>query len=68
MGSMTIEVKGMTCEHCQAAVEGALAGIAGVNSAKVDLAGGTADVAFDETAAGEEDFKKAIEEAGFEVG
>jgi copper chaperone len=65
---MTIQVKGMSCEHCQAAVEGALGGVAGVSSAKVDLSAGTAEVAFDEAAAGVKDFEKAVEEAGFEVG
>ena len=68
MGNMTIQVKGMSCEHCQAAVEGALGGVAGVNSARVDLAAGTAEVAFDEAAAGVKDFEKAVEEVGFEVG
>ena len=68
MGNMTIQVKGMSCEHCQAAVEGALGGVAGVNSARVDLAAGTAEVVFDEAAAGVKDFEKAVEEAGFEVG
>jgi len=39
METVTIQVKGMTCEHCQAVVEDALGGLTGVASAKVDLAG-----------------------------
>ena len=57
----------MSCEHCQAAVEGALGGIDGVASAKVDLAGGTAAVDYDEARASVKDFEAAVEEAGFEV-
>ena len=67
METVIIQVKGMSCEHCQAAVEGALGGVAGVASAKVDLAGGTAEVVFGEAAAGEKDLRLAVEEAGFEA-
>ena len=68
MSNVIINVKGMSCEHCQAAVEGALGGIDGVASAKVDLAGGTAEVDYDEARASVKDFEAAVEEAGFEVG
>ena len=68
MKSMTLQVKGMTCEHCQAAVEKALGGLSGVSSARVDLAAGTAVVEYDEGAVADKDFAEAIDEAGFEVG
>jgi copper chaperone len=67
MSNVMIKVKGMTCEHCQAAVEGALGGIEGVAASKVDLAGGTANVDYDEALASVKDFEAAVEEAGFEV-
>lgn len=41
---MTLEIAGMSCAHCQARVEKALASVAGVDSVKVDLANGTATV------------------------
>lgn len=42
--TMTLEIAGMSCAHCQARVEKALAAVAGVDSVKVDLAKGTATV------------------------
>lgn len=68
MSNVIIKVKGISCEHCQAAVEGALGGIDGVTSAKVNLEGGTADVDYNEARASVKDFEKAVDEAGFEVG
>ena len=68
MESVTILVKGMTCEHCQAAVKGAIGGVAGVSAAEVDLEGGKAEVSFDGAVAKVADLEKAVVEAGFEVG
>lgn len=39
-----LKIEGMTCHHCQAAVKKALEKVAGVRSAEVDLAHGTAKV------------------------
>lgn len=39
-----LNVKGMSCNHCAAAVQGALEKVEGVSAAVVDLAGGTATV------------------------
>ena len=39
-----IEIKGMTCGHCVAAVKKALEGVPGVERADVDLAAGRATV------------------------
>lgn len=41
----TLNISGMTCEHCQHAVKGALESVEGVRSADVDLATSTAQVA-----------------------
>ncbi len=68
MGNVTILVKGMSCEGCQAAVEKAIGNLEGVVSAQVDLQGGSAMVDFDEAVVGVGQFKKAVEEAGFDVG
>ena len=40
----TLEVKGMSCTHCAAAVKNALEKVPGVERATVDLASGTAEV------------------------
>ncbi len=68
MKNITVKVDGMTCGGCQAAVEKAIASLAGVASAKVSLEAGAAEVDFDETALGPEEIGKAVEEAGFTVG
>lgn len=60
-----IEINGMSCGHCQATVEKALNGIAGVE-AKVELAKKRAIVKLQQ---GVEDsvLSEAVTEAGFEV-
>jgi Cu+-exporting ATPase len=61
-----IEVNGMTCAHCQGAVEKALNGLEGV-SAKVDLNKKQAIVSLSQEVS-DEALRKAITEAGYEVG
>lgn len=63
----TIEVKGMSCQHCVMSVTKALAATPGVKDVAVDLKAGKAS--FNE--AGPVDvaaLKKAIADAGFEPG
>ena len=63
----TIKVDGMTCQHCVAAVTKALESIDGIASVRVDLDAGTA--AYDESASVDiEVIRKAIEDAGYEIG
>ncbi len=42
--NIELKVSGMSCNHCQAAVDKALKSIQGVTSANVNLANGTASV------------------------
>ncbi len=42
--NIELNVSGMTCGHCKAAVESALKSVAGVTAAEVDLAGGKAKI------------------------
>jgi len=42
--TIDLRVKGMSCNHCVAAVKGALERVPGVERARVDLANGTATV------------------------
>jgi len=60
-----LEVKGMSCGHCQARVKKALEGVQGVGSAEVDLSTGLARVKgtdLDPAA-----LTKAVEEAGYQA-
>jgi copper chaperone len=59
-------VKGMTCEHCVAAVGSEIGRIDGVTGVDVDLAGGTVTVT---SAAPLDDaqVRDAVDEAGYEV-
>ena len=63
----TLNVEGMSCAHCKAAVEGELKALPGIEKANADLALGTVEIRYDESKVGTEDLKSAIEEAGYRV-
>jgi copper chaperone len=63
----TLNVEGMSCAHCKAAVEGELKALPGIEKANADLALGTVEVRYDVSKVGTEDLKSAIEEAGYRV-
>ncbi|PNZ75795.1 copper chaperone CopZ [Mammaliicoccus stepanovicii] len=67
MMEKTIQVEGMTCEHCKSAVEGALNKLNGVNQATVDLEQGNVTVTFDENNIEIEQMNEAIEDQGYDV-
>lgn len=62
----TLTIKGMMCAHCQKHVHDALAKMDGVTDVTVDLEGGKADVKASREIP-QEDFRKVIEEAGYEL-
>ena len=63
----TMKVKGMSCQHCVMSVTKALSQLDGVKNVQVDLAKG--EVRFDNTKSiGSDSIKKAITDAGYEVG
>ena len=64
--SVTLDVKGMSCEHCVANVTKVLKGLAGVTSVDVSLENNSAKVEHDGSVAFEV-MANAIEEAGFEA-
>ena len=64
---LIFQVGGMTCASCVSRVERALGKVAGVLSANVNLASGTATVEFIPGAAVAGDFHTAVEAAGFTV-
>ena len=62
-----VKVNGMSCEHCVMHVTKALEGLPGVKSVKVNLQAG--DVTFKKAdTASLDEVRKAIEEAGYQVG
>lgn len=61
-----ISVPGISCGHCKRAIEGALADVAGVAAAEVDVESRTVAVAADDAAALAAAVA-AIEDAGYDV-
>ncbi len=62
----TIDVKGMSCGHCKAAVEEAMKNVPGVADVRVDLEGGKAT--FEDKGVDIAALKAAIDKVGFEPG
>lgn len=60
----TLQIKGMTCDHCVRAVTKALQGVAGVEKVSVDLGAGSARV---DGAADPASLVRAVEKQGYEV-
>jgi copper chaperone len=67
MVTITLQVEGMTCDHCKQTVEGTLKKVPGVQEARVDLEKKTATVRYDETKTNETALKKVVEEQGYDV-
>ncbi len=63
----TLEIGGMHCASCVAAVEKALSGVPGVERASVNLATEKATVEYDGSRELDDEFRRAVENAGFEV-
>ena len=64
--TITLSVKGMMCQHCQARVKKALEAVPGVEQAAVDLKGASAQVTCEETVKADT-LAKAVTEAGYEA-
>jgi copper chaperone len=67
MTTMTISVPEIPCEHCKHSIEGALAPLPGVASARVDVEARTVTVQVDETVTDRGRLVAAIEDQGYEV-
>jgi len=65
VANIKLRVAGMTCGHCQAKVQKALTGTAGVYSAVVDLKAGEAEVDFEDDAVTTEQLVTAVQRAGY---
>ncbi|PIC86437.1 copper resistance protein CopZ [Sporosarcina sp. P20a] len=67
MTTTTLNVKGMTCNHCVQAVEGALTELSGVERALVDLKAENVVVQFDDSVVTVDKMTEAIEDQGYDV-
>lgn len=67
METKVLQVRGMSCDHCVHAVRSALQSLAGVQDVQVDLQKGEVTVTFDRAKVGESDFRRAIDDAGYEL-
>ncbi|WP_411344830.1 copper ion binding protein [Paenibacillus sp. WLX1005] len=65
MAQVTLEVEGMSCQHCVKAVEGALAEIGATG--KVNLEGKSVDIEYDENQVDVVKLTEAIEDQGYDV-
>ena len=64
---VVLNVEGMSCGHCQAAVEKAVKGLIGVSEVKVDLAGKKVEIDYEPGKVTEEELKNVIEDQGYDV-
>ncbi|MCX9085531.1 MAG: heavy metal translocating P-type ATPase [Candidatus Methanoperedens sp.] len=64
----TIGIIGMTCMHCHKRVTDAISKLKGVKSVEVSLENKSATIEFDEVATNLDAIKKAVIDAGYEVG
>ncbi|MBF7024977.1 copper chaperone CopZ [Staphylococcus kloosii] len=67
MATKTIQVEGMSCEHCKSAVSGALNNLDGVSQADVNLEAGTVEVNYDDAKVDDAAMTEAIEDQGYDV-
>ncbi|GMU32380.1 MAG: heavy-metal-associated domain-containing protein [Planctomycetia bacterium] len=67
MNRYTIDINGMTCEHCVGTVQKALVTVPGVVSAAVELNPGRALVELDDVTSGIASLVRAIAGAGYSV-
>ncbi len=67
MEKITLAVKGMTCMGCVKSVKNVLEPIAGVAGVDIVLDNGQVTISFDPAKAGPDQFKAAIQDAGYEV-
>lgn len=63
----TLNVKGMTCGHCEQSVKGALEALNGVTAVHVYLSTGKVEVTYDENQVTLTEMHEAVEEQGYDV-
>jgi copper chaperone len=67
MTKETMQVKGMSCDHCIRSIEGSVGKLNGVSRVAVHLDTGTVDVEYDPDRVSRRDIEKTIGDQGYEV-
>lgn len=67
MARTTLNVTGMTCNHCVMSVKNALEELSGVRSARVDLDNGKAVVDYDDARTDPREMATAVADAGYQA-
>lgn len=67
MAKITINIGGMTCDHCVGSVTKILENFSGVSEVSVNLSENTAKVSYDENQVKPSEMSKAIEDDGYTV-
>lgn len=67
MANTVLNVEGMTCSHCTKAVEQALMTLDGVKTASANLEAKTVSIDYDTSLIQENELKRTINDAGYEV-
>ncbi|MBI4545913.1 MAG: heavy-metal-associated domain-containing protein [Gemmatimonadetes bacterium] len=65
MATVKLWVRGMSCDHCVRTVTGALEGVEGVRSARVELEAGRAVVDYDEARTTPRELVGAVMDEGY---
>ena len=65
MKEITINIDGMSCQHCVMRVEKALEGLAGISDLSVEV--GSARMSFDESKIKQADIENAVIKAGYKI-
>ena len=65
MKEITINIDGMSCQHCVMRVKRALEGLAGISGLSVEV--GSARMTFDESKIQQADIENAIIKAGYKI-
>jgi len=66
MQTLTLEINGMTCDHCAQRVEKALRAVKGVSAVRVERESGKAIVTFDSAAATPDALEAAVRKSGYQ--
>ncbi|MDF2789508.1 MULTISPECIES: copper chaperone CopZ [Neobacillus] len=67
MEKVTLNVQGMSCDHCVKAVEGSVSELNGVSSVKVNLKANTVDVEYNNQEVSLDKIKETIDDQGYDV-
>jgi copper chaperone len=65
--NITLNVPGISCDHCKNTIEGTVGELEGIEMVQVDIERRTVAVAYDDTEVSLPQIVAALDEAGYEV-